>query len=64
MHPSILCPCFRPGCIASSVLAGTPQDNRQELCIGEYSLSQTSLEQIFNGFAAQKEAEVEPSPEK
>lgn len=34
------------------------QNERQPLCIGEYALSQTSLEQVFNGFAAQQEEEL------
>lgn len=38
--------------------SGTIQDHRRELSIGEYSLSQTSLEQIFNRFAAQQEEEL------
>lgn len=33
------------------------QDNVAELGVGEYSLSQISLEQIFNGFAAQQQEE-------
>ncbi|CAN0097026.1 unnamed protein product, partial [Discosporangium mesarthrocarpum] len=36
---------------------GLIEDNRHDLEIGEYSLSQTSLEQIFNSFAAQQEEE-------
>ncbi len=34
------------------------QNEREALCIGEYALSQTSLEQVFNGFAAQQEEEL------
>lgn len=34
------------------------QNEREALCIGEYALGQTSLEQIFNGFAAQQEEEL------
>lgn len=34
------------------------QYNRESLFVGEYSLSQTSLEQVFNGFAAQQEEEL------
>ena len=36
---------------------GFIEDHREELSIGEYALSQTSLEQIFNGFASQQEEE-------
>ena len=36
----------------------TPQNNRAALSVGEYSLTQTSLEQIFNAFAAQQEEEL------
>lgn len=34
------------------------QSHRKSLSIGEYALSQTSLEQVFNGFAAQQEEEL------
>lgn len=34
-----------------------PQDNVAELGVGEYSLSQISLEQIFNGFASEQQEE-------
>ena len=34
------------------------QNNRVALSVGEYSLSQTSLEQVFNAFAAQQEEEL------
>lgn len=34
------------------------QNERKALCIGEYALGQTSLEQIFNGFASQQEEEL------
>eukprot|EP00903_Cladosiphon_okamuranus_P008962 g8576.t1 len=37
---------------------GFIENKREDLCIGEYSLSQTSLEQVFNGFAAQQEEEL------
>jgi len=33
------------------------QENVAELGVKEYSLSQISLEQVFNGFAAQQEEE-------
>ncbi|CAM9216529.1 unnamed protein product, partial [Ectocarpus fasciculatus] len=37
---------------------GIVENDREALCIGEYALSQTSLEQVFNGFAAQQEEEL------
>ncbi|CAM9606703.1 unnamed protein product [Ectocarpus sp. 13 AM-2016] len=37
---------------------GVVENEREALCIGEYALSQTSLEQVFNGFAAQQEEEL------
>ncbi|CAN0021601.1 unnamed protein product [Pylaiella littoralis] len=37
---------------------GFIEAEREALSIGEYSLSQTSLEQVFNGFAAQQEEEL------
>lgn len=51
-----------PWCLSSPpFLAGCnavlPQDNAAQLGIGEYSLSQISLEQIFNGFASQQQEE-------
>ncbi len=39
-------------------LFGAIEDVKAELCIEDYSVSQTSLEQIFNGFAAQQEEET------
>ncbi|CAM9541397.1 unnamed protein product [Ascophyllum nodosum] len=36
---------------------GFIESQRKSLFIGEYALSQTSLEQVFNGFAAQQEEE-------
>ncbi|CAN0457892.1 unnamed protein product [Laminaria digitata] len=41
-----------------SELFGFIENNREALSVGEYSLSQTSLEQIFNAFAAQQEEEL------
>lgn len=41
----------------SDILSLLYQDNIDELGVGEYSLSQISLEQIFNGFAAQQQEE-------
>ena len=41
----------------SSFRANTEKSQRKSLFIGEYALSQTSLEQVFNGFAAQQEEE-------
>ena len=55
-----------PRSLTSTLLASTPcfhamvcpdQDKAAELDVKEYSLSQISLEQIFNGFAAQQEEE-------
>ncbi|CAM9274541.1 unnamed protein product, partial [Hapterophycus canaliculatus] len=37
---------------------GFVEKEREALCIGEYALSQTSLEQVFNGFAAKQEEEL------
>ncbi|CAM9216451.1 unnamed protein product [Ectocarpus fasciculatus] len=37
---------------------GFIENERESLFIGEYALSQTSLEQVFNGFAAQQEEEL------
>ncbi|CAN0297351.1 unnamed protein product [Ectocarpus sp. 4 AP-2014] len=37
---------------------GFIENEQDALCIGEYSISQTSLEQVFNGFAAQQEEEL------
>ena len=37
---------------------GTIERNREAVGIASYALSQTSLEQIFNGFAAQQEEET------
>ena len=42
-------------------LFGVIEDNREALNISEYSLSQTSLEQIFNMFATQTEEILESS---
>lgn len=39
-------------------LFGEIEDAKAELCVEDYSVSQTSLEQIFNGFAAQQEEET------
>ncbi|CAN0348380.1 unnamed protein product [Pylaiella littoralis] len=36
---------------------GVMEDNAADLGVGEYALSQISLEQIFNGFASQQEEE-------
>ena len=41
-----------------SSLFGLIEGNKEELGIREYSISQTSLEQIFNQFAAQQEEET------
>jgi len=43
-----------------SSLFATFEARKDDLAIAEYSLSQTSLEQIFNGFAAQQEEEAGP----
>ena len=43
-----------------SALFATFEARKDDLSIAEYSLSQTSLEQIFNGFAAQQEEEAGP----
>jgi hypothetical protein len=40
-----------------SAIFGALESNKVRLSIQEYSISQTSLEQIFNGFAAQQEEE-------
>ncbi|CAM9724740.1 unnamed protein product [Sphacelaria rigidula] len=37
---------------------GVIEEHVAGLCVSEYALSQTSLEQIFNGFAAQQEEET------
>jgi ATP-binding cassette, subfamily A (ABC1), member 3 len=42
-------------------LFGAIEDVRGELFIEDYSVSQTSLEQIFNGFAQQQEEETGPA---
>ncbi len=39
-------------------LFGLLEDLKKEGCLAEYSISQTSLEQIFNFFAAQSEEKV------
>ena len=41
-----------------SALFGLLETNRQELRVQEYSIAQTSLEQIFNYFASQQEEET------
>ena len=41
-----------------SSLFGLIEGNKEALGIREYSISQTSLEQIFNQFAAQQEEET------
>jgi len=41
-----------------SQMFGLMEDSKVTLCISEYSLSQTSLEQIFNQFASQQEEET------
>ena len=41
-----------------SALFGLIETNRQELKVQEYSIAQTSLEQIFNYFASQQEEET------
>ena len=41
-----------------STLFGFIESRKEQLCIQEYSISQTSLEQIFNQFAAQQEEET------
>ena len=43
-----------------SALFATFEARKDDLCIAEYSLSQTTLEQIFNGFASQQEEEAGP----
>jgi ATP-binding cassette subfamily A (ABC1) protein 3 len=40
-----------------SAMFGTFQKNKETFNVQEYSLSQTSLEQIFNGFASKQEEE-------
>uniref|UniRef100_A0A7S1CQA7 ABC transporter domain-containing protein n=1 Tax=Bicosoecida sp. CB-2014 TaxID=1486930 RepID=A0A7S1CQA7_9STRA len=49
---------LRDGGQALSAIFGVIEDNRERLCISEYSLSQTTLEAIFNLFAAQQEEET------
>jgi len=39
-------------------LFGSIEQNKRELKIAEYAVSQTTLEQIFNGFASQQEEEL------
>ena len=46
---------------ALSKTFGALEANKESLQIQEYSIAQTSLEQIFNGFAAQQEEEAAPS---
>ena len=41
----------------SSFRANAEKSQRKSLFIGEYALSQTSLEQVFNGFATNQEEE-------
>jgi hypothetical protein len=41
-----------------STMFGAIESNKESLRIQEYSISQTSLEQIFNSFAAQQEEET------
>ena len=43
-----------------SAIFGTVEGARDELGIVEYTVSQTSLEQVFNGFAAQQGEETGP----
>ena len=40
-----------------SQMFGTIEEAKEKLCVEDYSVSQTSLEQIFNQFAAQQEEE-------
>lgn len=37
---------------------GMIEDQKVDCCLAEYSISQTSLEQIFNNFASQSDQEV------
>ena len=44
-----------------SAMFGTMESRKEELCVQEYSIGQTSLEQIFNQFAARQEEETGPA---
>mmetsp|Transcript_6325 Transcript_6325/g.7912 ORF Transcript_6325/g.7912 Transcript_6325/m.7912 type:complete len:1988 (-) Transcript_6325:343-6306(-) len=52
---------FPPQNMPLGQMFGLLEDNRVELNIEEYSLSQTTLEQIFNFFASQQEEETGPA---
>ena len=45
----------------SSAMFGLVEGSKEGLKIQEYSIAQTSLEQIFNQFAAQQEEEKGPA---
>ena len=47
--------------ISIAAMFGSVEASKQRLSIQEYSIAQTSLEQIFNQFAAQQDEERGPA---